>query len=69
MTTSVGDSELRSLLKLKNMRLAKKFVWVFHNILWKNSSEYLVNPIDLPHDPAISLLGVYLDETLIQTDP
>ena len=51
------------------MRLAKKFVWAFHNVLWKNSSEYLVNPIDLPHDPAISLLGVYLDETLIQTDP
>ena len=50
------------------MRWAKKFVWVFHNILWKNSIEYLVNPIELPHDPAIPFLGLYPDKIISQKD-
>ena len=37
--------------------------------LWRSVWRYLRNLyIDLPHDPAISLLGIYLDKTFLKKD-
>ena len=37
--------------------------------LWKTVWRYLKKlKIELPHDPAIPLLGIYLDKTIIQKD-
>ena len=37
--------------------------------LWKTVWRFLIElKIELPYDPAIPLLGIYLDKTIIQKD-
>ena len=35
--------------------------------LWKAIQKFLRN-LELPYDPAVPLLGIYLDKSIIQTD-
>ena len=49
--------------------LLKEFKEDGHQPLWRTVWRYLRNLyIDLPYDPAIPLLGIYLDKTLLKRD-
>ena len=43
--------------------------WECTTTLWKTVWRFLRKlKIDIPYDPAIPLLGIYLDKTIIQKD-
>ena len=49
-------SQRQSLWTQGNIGLAKKFVQVFHTLLWKTQTNFLANPIILAPNTSLSLL-------------